>query len=133
MVVDSSALLAILFQESDAQIHARALAASGDTRMSAGSYLEAAIVADNSLDATNGRKLNELVTLFSIELTAVTESQSEIARQAYQEFGKGNHPAGLNFGDCFAYALAKELREPLLFKGDDFSKTDIVPALSQNG
>ena len=128
MVLDSSALLAILFEEEDARTYARALAASERTRMSVGTYIEAAIVADSNLGAANGRTLDELLALFAVELTPVSESQGQLARQAYLEFGKGNHMAALNFGDCFAYALAKELREPLLFKGEDFAQTDIKPA-----
>ena len=107
MIVDTSALLAILFDEPDAERYARALADADTVRLSAGSFVEAAIVV----------------------IEPVTEEQAHIARQAYTDFGKGRHPASLNFGDCFAYALARATAEPLLFKGEDFGRTDITPAL----
>lgn len=128
MIVDTSAVLAILFAEPDAALYARALVSPGRQRMSAANLLEAGIVVDNQLGASAGRQLDHLVERASLGIVAVTEEQVRIARQAYLDFGKGNHPAGLNFGDCFAYALAKETGEPLLFKGDDFSRTDVAVA-----
>lgn len=98
--------------------------------MSAGTYLEAGIVVDGSRDPVLGRRLDELIETARIDVVPVTEAQVKIARAAYRDFGKGNgHPAKLDFGDCFSYALAHDAGEPLLFKGDDFSHTDIVQAV----
>jgi ribonuclease VapC len=125
MIVDTSALLAVLFDEPEAEDFARAIARAEVSRMSAANLLEASIVADCQTDARTGRQLDALVANFHLRIEPVTEEQVEIARQAYLDFGRGNHPAKLNFGDCFAYALAKSSEEPLLFKGDDFAQTDI--------
>jgi ribonuclease VapC len=125
MVVDTSALLAVLFAEREAEEFARAIADSEVSRISAATLLEAGIVADNQTDQRTGRQLDALVANFRLRIDPVTEQQVRIARQAYLDFGRGNHPAGLNFGDCFAYALAKATGEPLLFKGEDFARTDI--------
>ena len=97
--------------------------------MSAANYLEAGIVVDANRNPLLSRRLDDLIAQTEIEVEAVTPQQADIARAAYRDFGKGSgHPAGLNFGDCFAYALAKSMREPLLFKGDDFSHTDVAIA-----
>jgi ribonuclease VapC len=97
--------------------------------MSAANYLEAGIVVDANRNPLLSRRLDDLLVQTEIEVEPVTREQAEIARAAYRDFGKGSgHPAGLNFGDCFAYALAKSTREPLLFKGDDFSRTDVAVA-----
>lgn len=125
MIVDTSALLAVLYQEEDALYFAEAIAAAPDPQMSAANFLEAAINVDMFGDAEASRQLDAFIRRAGIEITAVTFDQAQIARQAYLDFGKGRHSAGLNFGDCFAYALARETGEPLLFKGDDFRKTDI--------
>ena len=125
MVVDTSALLAVLFGEEEAEELARAIAGSEVSRISAANLLEAGIVADNQTDQRAGRQLDTLVANFRLHIEPVTEQQVRIARQAYLDFGRGNDPAGLNFGDCFAYALAKATGEPLLFKGEDFARTDI--------
>jgi ribonuclease VapC len=125
MVVDTSALLAVLFGEEAAEEFARAIAGSEVSRISAANLLEAGIVADNQTDQRTGRQLDALVANFRLRIEPVTEAQVRIARQAYVDFGRGNHPAGLNFGDCFAYALAKATGEPLLFKGEDLARTDI--------
>jgi ribonuclease VapC len=93
-------------------------------RMSAASYVEAAVVIDNRGDVLARREFDRFIRRAGIEVVAVDLEQAEIARQAYRDFGKGRHPAGLNFGDCFSYALAKLIDEPLLFKGTDFSLTD---------
>jgi ribonuclease VapC len=94
--------------------------------MSAANYLEAAIVIDGAKSPIASRRFDEAVMAAEIIVGPVTREQAEIARAAYRDFGKGSgHPAGLNFGDCFAYALAKSAREPLLFKGEDFSRTDV--------
>lgn len=95
--------------------------------MSAANFLEAAINIDVHGDAEASRQLDNFIRQAGIEIAAITVDQAQIARQAYQDFGKGRHRAGLNFGDCFAYALAKETGEPLLFKGNDFIHTDISP------
>jgi len=127
MIVDTSALLAIFFGEPEAKDFARAIAGAEVSRMSAANLLEAGIVADNQTDPRTGRQLDALVANFQLRIAPVSEEQVRIARQAYVDFGRGHHPAGLNFGDCFAYALAKATGEPLLFKGDDFAQTDIRP------
>lgn len=125
MIVDTSALLAVFFEEPEAEDFARAIAGAEVSRMSAANLLEAGIVADNQTDPRTGRQLDALVATLRLQIEPVTEEEVRIARQAYLDFGRGNHPAQLNFGDCFAYALAKATGEPLLFKGDDFAQTDI--------
>jgi ribonuclease VapC len=98
--------------------------------MSAATFLEAAIVVDGSRDPILSREFDEFVAASGIAIEPVTERQARIAREAYRDFGKGSgHAAQLNFGDCFAYALAKDRMEPLLFKGGDFRHTDVRPAL----
>lgn len=130
MIVDSSALIAILRHEPEAQTCAQALERAAIRRISAANLLEAAVVIDGSRDPIASRRFDELVTAAELTVEPVTERQVGIARAAYRDFGKGSgHPAGLNFGDCFAYALAKDTGEPLLFKGGDFSHTDIEAAL----
>ena len=125
MIVDTSALLAVFFEEPEAEDFARAIAGAEVPRISAANLLEAGIVADNQTDPRTGRQLDALVANFRLRIEPVTEEQVLIARQAYLDFGRGKHPAGLHFGDCFAYALAKATGEPLLFKGEDFARTDI--------
>lgn len=125
MVIDASAVIAILLAEADAERYTRAIERAVEPRMSAGSYLEAAVVIDNRGDALARREFDRFIRRAGIEVVAVDLAQAELARQAYRDFGKGRHPAGLNFGDCFSYALAKQLEEPLLFKGSDFSRTDV--------
>jgi ribonuclease VapC len=125
MIIDTSAVLAILFQEADAERYANAIAAAESRRMSAASFLEAGIVVDSQLGAAAGRQLDALVARADIGIEPVTREQAVIARQAYLDYGKGRHPAKLNFGDCFSYALAKATAMPLLFKGEDFSQTDV--------
>ena len=129
MIVDTSALVALLRGEEDAPRFARALAARGlPKRISAANFLETAIVIDGSRDAIASRRLDEVVAKANLTIEAVTSEQAHVARAAYRDFGKGSgHPAQLNFGDCFAYALAKATGEPLLFKGEDFGFTDIRP------
>lgn len=127
MIIDTSALVALLRAEDDAPRFARALATRGiPKRMSAATFLETAIVIDGSRDAIASRRLDEIMAKANLSIEPVTAEQAHIARAAYRDFGKGSgHPAGLNFGDCFAYALAKATAEPLLFKGKDFGFTDI--------
>jgi ribonuclease VapC len=125
MVVDSSALVAILRKEPEAARFTRAILRDSVRLISAANFLEAAIVIDNQAGLSAGRRLDAFVERAGIAIEPVTEAQVRIARQAYVDFGRGNHPAALNFGDCFAYALAKATGEPLLFKGHDFGQTDI--------
>lgn len=130
MIVDSSAIIAILRPESDADIYSTAIAQAVRRRMSAANYLETAIVVDGNRDPLLSRRLDDALADAKITIEPVTEEQVRIARAAYRDFGKGSgHPAQLNFGDCFAYALAKDLNEPLLFKGTDFGATDVAVAI----
>ncbi len=127
MIVDPSALLAVVFAESDGQAYADAMLSARECRMSAVGYLEAAIRLDQLLGRVDPR-LDQMMELLEITIEPVTPQHARLARIAYRRYGKGNHPARLNLGDCFSYALAKSAREPLLFKGDDFSQTDIPSA-----
>lgn len=130
MILDTSALLAILRGEPDAADYALAIEQSPERRMSAGTFLETAIVIDAGGDPVASRRLDELLALAGVSIEPVTAEQARLGRAAYRDFGKGSgHAAQLNFGDCFAYALARALGEPLLFKGADFAKTDIHPAI----
>lgn len=127
MIVDSSALIAIVRNEPDAEIFAHALA-NHPSRMSAATFVEASIVADRSADPVVGRRLDEVLETAGTEIVPLTPRQARIARQAHRDFGRGSgHPAKLNLGDCFAYALAVDTGEPLLWKGDYFSHTGIAP------
>ena len=129
MVVDTSAVLAVLLDEpASAQITAR-LEAADLKLMSAASLLEAAIVIEHRKHEAGGRELDLFLYRSEIEIVPVDQSQVEIARQGWRRFGKGRSPASLNYGDCFAYALAKSRQLPLLFVGNDFAQTDIEPAL----
>ncbi len=128
MIVDSSAIIAILRNEPAAAAMAEALQEAAIRRISAVTYVEAAVVADNDRNPLLSRRFDGLVRDAQMLVEPVTARQAELARQAYRDFGKGRHKAGLNLGDCFAYALAKEMDEPLLFKGDDFCHTDIEAA-----
>jgi ribonuclease VapC len=126
MIVDSSALLAILFAEPDAVSYAEAIEREALCRISAANWLETAIRIDRGSGAIGRQAFDDLVRVAALTVEPVTAEQAAFARVAYQAYGKGTgHPAQLNFGDCFAYALAKTLNEPLLFKGDDFAQTDI--------
>jgi ribonuclease VapC len=127
VILDTSAVVAVLRAESDAPKFAHAIESAVIRRVSAVNYVEASIVIDSGRDAVASRRLDDFFRVSRIAIETVTSSQAEIARQAYRDFGKGRHKAGLNFGDCFAYALAKEMDEPLLFKGNDFRHTDIEP------
>lgn len=130
MIVDTSALVAVIAQEADAAVYERVLAEADVVRISAGTVLEASIVIDGRGDAVLGRRLADLLRVIRAGIEPVTEDQARIARDAYRDFGRGSgHPARLNFGDCFAYALAKDTGEPLLYKGDDFVHTDVIAAV----
>ena len=130
MIIDTSAVIAILRDEPEAVSYARAIADATDRRVSAVNFVESAVVIDASHDPIATRRFDDFITEANIFIEPVTETQARIARDAYRDFGRGSgHPAKLNFGDCFAYALAKTSGEPLLFKGNDFAHTDIASAL----
>ena len=129
MIVDTSAIIAVLFGEVDARKYAQAIADADSCRMSAATLVEASIVVDAQTKNSGGRQLDAFIRRAGIAIEPFTEEQAQIARQAYADFGKGRHPAGLNYADCFSYALAKTTGEPLLFKGADFPKTDIDAAV----
>ena len=128
MIIDSSAILAILFEEPDAERFEAAIANAWPRRMSAVALLEATMVVKGRGGAAAGNDLDAFLERARVEFVPVTPEHVNVARQAWRRFGKGNHPAALNFGDCFAYALAAVSGEPLLFKGDDFALTDIEAA-----
>ena len=129
MIVDTSAIVAILRDEADSRRYAEAIEAAPVSRMSAATYVELGAVIDRAHDAVASRRLDELIETAHIVIEPVTPEQARVARSAYRDFGKGSgHRAGLNFGDCFSYALAKAFAEPLLFKGTDFSLTDVRAA-----
>jgi ribonuclease VapC len=134
VIIDSSALIAILRDEDDAQTYAEAIEAAGARRLSAASYVETGAVIDRARDPVASRRLDELLDLAGIAIEGVSENQARVAREAYRDFGKGSgHPAGLNFGDCFSYALAKSSGESLLYKGEDFGQTDVASARGGSG
>ncbi len=126
MVLDTSAVLAILGDEPEAPAFERAIAADPIRLLSAASLLEAALVIESRLGEPGGRELDLLLHKARVEVVAVTAEQAELARHAFRAFGKGRHPAGLNYGDLFSYALARLSGEPLLTKGDDFPHTDLA-------
>jgi ribonuclease VapC len=127
VIVDTSALIAILAGEPESEGLARLIAGSETVRISAATHLEVGIVVDGLGDPLRSGALDVLLETSRIIVEPVTATQARTARIAYQRFGRGSgHPARLNMGDCFAYALARDLGEPLLFKGDDFDKTDIT-------
>lgn len=128
MIVDASALLAVLLREPETEAFREVIAATPDLVMSPVNFLEAAIRADALGEAVAGG-LDALMEAGGISITQVTPEQARLAREAYRRFGRGNHPAKLNLGDCFAYALSKARGEPLLFKGNDFRLTDVEAAL----
>jgi ribonuclease VapC len=131
LIVDASALVAILRAEPDALAFARAIEDASVRRVSAANWVETAVVIDGPRDPLASRRFDEFCRLARLVVEPVTEEQARLAREAYRDFGRGSgHPASLNFGDCFAYALAKTTGEPLLFKGDDFRHTDVTPALA---
>ena len=127
MVIDTSALLAILLGEPEAERVATAIENASLRLLSAANLLEASIVIEARKGEAGGRELDLLLYRSEIEVVAVDRAQVEAARLAWRRFGKGRHPAALNYGDCFAYALAKSRDLPLLFRGEDFVRTDIVP------
>ncbi len=133
MIIDASAIVAILFDEPEAFVCADAISRAPVRRISAATFLEAAIVMDGSGDPVAGRRLDELLEAAGIEIEPVTVEQARVGREAYRDFGRGSgNPAQLNFGDCFSYALARTTGEPLLYKGQDFGHTGIASALDPN-
>ena len=130
MIVDSSALVAVLRQESDSTTYDRALAVAGGARMSAATYVETSLVIDGRRDPVMSHELDRYLTTMKVEVVDLTVLQARLARAAHRDYGRGSgHPAKLNLGDCFAYALAKDTGEPLLYKGDDFVHTDVIAAV----
>jgi ribonuclease VapC len=128
MVIDTSAVVAVLLNEANAPRITQAMETGSPRLFSAANLLEA-IVIESRKGENGGRELDLLIYRADIEIIPVDQDQAEIARIAWRRFGKGRHPAALNYGDCFAYALAKSRRLPLLFQGDDFSQTDIEGVL----
>lgn len=129
MIVDTSALVAIITAEPERSAFLDAIAGAEEVGMSAASYLELAAVIDGRRDPVTSRLVDDLVAALGIDVLPLTAQQAAIGRAAYRDFGRGSgHRAGLNLGDCFSYALARETGRLLLFKGDDFGHTDLVPA-----
>jgi ribonuclease VapC len=126
VIIDSSVLVAVILREHDARAFARVIRAAPVRRLSAASYVELAAVVDGRRNPVLSGAIDELLATWRIEVTPFTVRQAQLAREAYQRFGRGSgHPAQLNMGDCFSYALARDLGEPLLFKGNDFALTDV--------
>jgi ribonuclease VapC len=129
MVIDTSALLAILNDEPERRGFNEAIEAAESVSLSAATFVETSIVIEVRFGAEGVRDLDHFLGLAAVRVREVDADQGYVARRAFTEFGKGRHPAGLNFGDCFSYALAKVRGERLLFKGNDFTKTDIEAAV----
>lgn len=126
MIIDTSVIVALLHREPEGPAFAKAMSAASARRLSAASYVELSAVIDGRRDATLSGAMDAVIRSLRVEVVPFTVEQARIAREAYQRFGRGSgHPARLNMGDCFAYALARDLVEPLLFKGADFALTDI--------
>ncbi len=126
MIIDSSVIVAVIVHEPDARAFAGIIRTAPSRKLSAASYVELAAVVDGRRDPVLSSAVDQLLTAWRIEVVPFTVGQARIARVAYQQFGRGSgHPARLNMGDCFSYALARDLGEPLLFKGNDFALTDI--------
>lgn len=128
MILDTSALIAILYREPEAETFVQRIHEAETCRMSVATWLELAIVVERQLGPEGTRQAETFLRRAGIVIEPLTVEQGELARQGFLDFGKGRHKAGLNYGDCFAYALAKATGEPLLFKGNDFSQTDIPAA-----
>lgn len=126
MILDTSALVAILFGEPEAVRYVHAIHDTDRCSISAANFVELSIVVERQIGPEGSRQCDAFFRRTAIVIEPVTVEQAHLARQAFLDFGKGRHPAGLNFGDCFAYALAKSTGEPLLFKGKDFRRTDII-------
>jgi ribonuclease VapC len=133
MILDSSALVAILFKEPEAERLAAMIRDTDSTAIAAPTLLETAIVAEGRTLPGMAAKLDALMVAIRPEIVPFTAEHASLARDAWRRYGKGRHKAGLNLGDCFSYALAKERGQALLFKGDDFAATDIEPAIKTHG
>lgn len=129
MVIDTSALMAILQREPESRAFNEAIESASMRLISAGNFVEVSIVVEAKAGAEGVRELDHFLEVAGIEVVDVDRRQALEARRAFGLYGKGRHQAGLNFGDCFAYALAKTRAQPLLYKGEDFSETDLVPAI----
>jgi ribonuclease VapC len=129
VIVDSSALLMVVFGEPDVEIYLRVLSGAPTCKMSAATFVEAMIVAESRGSDRAVRQAEQVIRQRRITIVPVTVEHAFLAVRGFSMYGKGRHAAGLNFGDCFSYALAKAMDEPLLFKGDDFRKTDLTPAI----
>lgn len=128
MILDTSAIMALLGREPEAARIGRAVLGSATRRVSAATLVEAGIVVQARFGDDGARDLDLLVAKLALTIEPVTPRQAELARRGFRRYGKGRHPAALNFGDCFAYALARDTGEPLLYKGDDFARTDVTAA-----
>lgn len=128
MVVDSSVLIAILLAEPEAEDYAKRLIDTDDIYISAVSIVESSMVIEYKKGEQGANQYDELLKIIAPTIVAFDSEQAKLARAAWRQYGKGRHPAKLNFGDCCSYAVAKYLNKPLLFKGDDFSKTDLIQA-----
>jgi ribonuclease VapC len=128
MVIDTSAIIAILQKEPETTGFLALIETDSIRLMTAANYLEAAIIIEDRFGYDGIRDLKLFLSEAGIDIEPVSFDHAETAREAYREYGRGNHPAGLNYGDCFAYALAKATGEPLLFKGNDFVRTDVESA-----
>ena len=131
MILDTSCIIAILAKEHDAEPYIQASSRAARCRISAATFVELSIVLESQFPSEVAQQCDAFFRRAGIAIEPVSEEQAHLARQAFHDFGKGRHPAGLNYGDCFSYALAKHTGEPLLFKGNDFSKTDVVSALGE--
>jgi ribonuclease VapC len=130
MILDTSALAAIFFGEPEVDLYVQAIHDAATCRISAANFVELSMLVDGQIGPGAGRQCDVFFRRAEIIIEPVTVEHAHLARQAFLDFGKGRHPAKLNIGDCFAYALAKATGEPLLFKGEDFSKTDITAAVT---
>jgi ribonuclease VapC len=128
MIIDTSALVAVLDQELEAERIVRTLASAPERILSAANLVEVGIVMQARRGGDGARDLDLLLAKLRVDIAVVTAKQADIARKAFRRYGRGRHAANLNFGDCFAYALAKDTSAPLLFKGDDFGQTDVMVA-----
>lgn len=128
MVIDTSALLAILLDEAERRAFSLAIESADRRLLSAANLVEVSIVLESRFGGEGVRALDRLLEIAAVEVVAVDRAQALVAREAHRNYGKGRHPAALNYGDCFAYALSRTTTEPLLYKGSDFSQTDVLRA-----
>ena len=128
MIIDTSAMVAMLLEEPEGHLFDVAILKNSVRHISSAGFLEASMILQSRRGADGVRDLDLLIARFRMEIVSFTESQARLARMAFERYGKGRHPAKLNFGDCMTYALARETGEELLFKGTDFAQTDIAAA-----